>query len=212
MRVGLAQINTTVGDFEGNLGRVREVLESARERALDLIVFPEQTLPGYPAEDLLEREAFLAATEEAFSEAVALTRGYPSGVVLGTVMRTGETTGKPVYNTAALVEDGQVLGLQHKSLLPTYDVFDEARYFQPAAERCVLDFRGRKLGLAICEDVWNDPSFWPRRLYPDDPVEDLARQGADLLVVISASPFSLGRRAFRLRMLQNLVRRYGEVD
>ncbi|MBI4585633.1 MAG: NAD+ synthase [Planctomycetes bacterium] len=209
MKIALAQINTTVGDFPGNLQKIRHALEQARAAGVELVVLPEQAVPGYPAEDLLEREDFIADAEKTFEQIVRSTEGLKAGVVVGTLTRNGLKTGKPVYNSAAFIHDGKVLGVQHKTLLPTYDVFDEGRYFQPAAEHRVFDFAGLRLGLAICEDVWNDPEFWSHRLYPVDPVEELVRRGAEILIAISASPFSMGRSKFRLGMLQALARRWG---
>jgi NAD+ synthase (glutamine-hydrolysing) len=207
MKIALAQINTTVGDFSGNVAKIREGLDRGRAAGADLVVFPEQAIPGYPAEDLLERRDFVRRAGEALAEVVEATRGGP-GAVVGAVLPSEVPEGKPIHNSAVLIDDGRVVGVQHKTLLPTYDVFDEARYFQPAVEHRTFQFRGRRLGLSICEDVWNDPGFWPRRIYPLDPVEELARDGAEILVVISASPFSMGRARFRLRMLQNTVRRH----
>ena len=209
MKVALAQINTTVGDFDGNLLKVTGALERGRSAGADLVVFPEQAIPGYPAEDLLEREDFLDAVEVTLEKAVAACRGI--AMVIGTVVRAEDGDGKPVYNSAALVDDGRLIGFQHKTLLPTYDVFDEGRYFRPAPERRVFSFKGRTVGLLICEDLWNDPSFWPQRRYQKDPVEELVHLGADCLVAISASPFSIDRLRFRYEMFRNMVTRF-EVD
>ena len=129
-------------------------------------------------------------------------------MVLGTITRAPGVIGNPIYNSAALVDDGKVLGVQHKTLLPTYDVFDEARYFRAAETQRVFSFRGRQLGLAICEDLWNDPQFWARRRYTGDPFEALVKAGADLVVTVSASPFSLGRQRFRCEMVRATVKRY----
>ncbi len=204
MKIALAQLNTIVGDCEGNLARVLSSLERAREEGVDLVVFPEQTLPGYPAEDLLEREDFIDQVQDVFERAVQACQGM--AMVLGTIVRTGCPEGKPIYNSAALVQDGEVLGFQHKTLLPTYDVFDEARYFCPAREHPVFEFKGRKLALAICEDLWNRPGFCVENMYDIDPVEKWVVDGeADLVIAISASPFSLGRPRFRRRLLGEIA-------
>jgi len=208
MKIGLAQINTTVGDFSGNLEKILKSMEQGRAAGVDLVVFPEQVIPGYPAEDLLEREDFVRRAQEVQAEVQEATRGGPAAVV-GNLVPSHLDGGKRIHNSAVFLQDGQVAGIQHKSLLPTYDVFDEARYFQPAADHRVFEFRGMKIGLAICEDVWNDPEFWSHRIYPVDPVEELVKNGARILVVISASPFSMGGPRFRLRMMQNTVRRHG---
>lgn len=208
MKIALAQLNTVVGDCRGNLAGVLSALGRARDEGADLVVFPEQTLPGYPAEDLLEREDFIDEVEAAFEEAVAACEGI--AMVLGTVVRTGNPEGKPVYNSAALVKDREVLGFQHKTLLPTYDVFDEARYFCPATEHPVFELGGRKLALAICEDLWNLPGFCGENRYDIDPLEKwTADGGADLVVAISASPFSLGRPRFRRGLLEEIVKSRG---
>ena len=204
MKIALAQLNTIVGDCEGNLARVLSSLERAREEGVDLVVFPEQTLPGYPAEDLLEREDFIDQVQDAFERAVQACQG--TAMVLGTIVRADCPEGKPIYNSAALVQDGEVLGFQHKTLLPTYDVFDEARYFCPAREHPVFEFKGRKLALAICEDLWNSPGFCVENMYDIDPVEKwVVDGGADLVIAISASPFSLGRPRFRRRLLEEIA-------
>ena len=208
MKIALAQLNTVVGDCRGNLAGVLSALGRARDEGADLVVFPEQTLPGYPAEDLLEREDFVDEVEAAFEEAVAACEGI--AMVLGTVVRTGNPEGKPIYNSAALVKDREVLGFQHKTLLPTYDVFDEARYFCPATEHPVFELGGRKLALAICEDLWNLPGFCGENRYDIDPLEKwTADGGADLVVAISASPFSLGRPRFRRGLLEEIVKARG---
>lgn len=204
MKIALAQLNTIVGDCEGNLARVLSSLERAREEGVDLVVFPEQTLPGYPAEDLLEREDFIDQVQDVFERAVQACQGM--AMVLGTIVRTDCPEGKPIYNSAALVQDGEVLGFQHKTLLPTYDVFDEARYFCPAREHPVFEFKGRKLALAICEDLWNRPGFCVENMYDTDPVEKWVVDGeADLVIAISASPFSLGRPRFRRHLLGEIA-------
>ena len=208
MKIALAQINTTVGDFEGNLQKIRQGMETARDLNADLVVFPEQAIPGYPAEDLLERPDFVRQGQETLAAVVEASREIEVGVILGTLTPTAQNIGKPVFNSATLIESGKVIGQQHKTLLPTYDVFDEGRYFESASEHEVFDFHGMRLGMLVCEDVWNDPSFWSHRLYKVDPVKRLVEKGAEILIVISASPFSVGRRGFRIRMFQNLVKRW----
>jgi NAD+ synthase (glutamine-hydrolysing) len=207
MKFGLAQINTTVGDFPGNVARIRAGIARAREEGVDLVAFPEQAIPGYPAEDLVEREDFVRRAAEAQAEVADAARGGPA-VVVGNLLPAEGKEGKPIHNSAVLIEDGLVTGVQHKTLLPTYDVFDEGRYFRPAEGHRAFLIGGRRLGMAICEDVWNDPEFWPRRIYPLDPVEELVKQGSEVLLVISSSPFSIGRARFRLKMLQNTARRH----
>ncbi len=209
MKVLLAQINTTVGDFEGNFRLLEQAYKEALDQGVDLLIFPEQALPGYPAEDLLEREDFIASAESYEDRVVALTQGHSTAIILGNLTRRQQVDyGKPIYNSAILIEEGKVVGRQHKALLPTYDVFDEARYFEPGSAHQVLEFRGRKLGLAVCEDAWNEEGFWPERLYQRDPIQELAQAGADLLIVISASPYSIGRGLFRQEMLASLAKKH----
>ena len=208
MRVALAQINTTVGDFSGNVEKIRVAVERADAEDVDLVVFPEQAVPGYPAEDFLERADFCAHANSALGRVVEMSRGKSLSILVGTLTETGLTTGKPLYNSATMICDGTIIGSQHKTLLPTYDVFDEARYFQTANEHRVFDVAGWKVGTAIWEDVWNDESFWSQRLYDVDPVGQLTALGANFIAILSASPFSVGRRVLRMRMLQSLVRRW----
>jgi NAD+ synthase (glutamine-hydrolysing) len=203
MRVTMAQLNPVVGDIEGNVSRVLDTLNIASEARADLVVFPEMVLTGYPPKDLLEFPSFIRQAEAALERVVALSATYRGmGIVLGNPERTDLPDGKPLFNMAYLVSEGRILFKQAKMLLPTYDVFDELRYFRPAAENKVVEFHGEKLGLTVCEDVWNEPDAWNKRPYPSDPVEMLAKQGATLFVNISASPFSVGKEAVRYRLLK----------
>ncbi len=136
MKIGLAQIDTTVGDLSGNVAKIREGLERGKAAGAELVVFPEQAIPGYPAEDLLERPDFIRRAGEAMAEVAEATRGGPAAVV-GNLVPSEVPEGKPIHNSAVLIDDGRIVGVQHKTLLPTYDVFDEARYFQPAVEHPV---------------------------------------------------------------------------
>jgi len=184
----------------------------------ELVVFPELSLCGYPPKDLLERQGFLAAAQQSLRQLAswqaALTPAGPSGTAPGIIVGFPEIlppdpTGLPIANAAALLEDGQVTAVRRKSLLPTYDVFDEWRYFAPETAPQIVLFRGRRLALSICEDIWNDADFWPRRLYREDPIERLVNAGAELIVNISASPFTLEKRTLRPRMLAATARRWG---
>ena len=190
-------------------------MDAARAGAA-LVVFPELALSGYPPKDLLERQGFLAAAANSLT---ALARwqshdpGTP-GIIVGfpevlPLPPGAAPIGLPIANAAALLDGGRVTGVRRKSLLPTYDVFDEWRYFAPETAPQVIGFRGRRLALSICEDIWNDGDFWPRRLYRDDPIEHLVKAGADLIVNIAASPFTLEKRTLRPRMLAATARRCG---
>ena len=207
MKTALAQINTVVGDLEGNARRAASAIERAAARGAELVVLPELTLSGYPPQDLVERTAFLEANEKALKEVATAARGV--WAVVGFVGHRPTCSGKPAANSAAVVRDGQVLHRRDKTLLPTYDVFDEQRLFEPADENRPIELGGTALGLTICEDAWNDRLFWQHRLYDSDPVEALAAAGAKLLVNISASPFSAGRQQFRRAMLGATAARHG---
>ncbi len=206
MKIALAQINTTVGDFSGNAEKMRRFATRARDAGCDLVVFPELATCGYPPGDLLERPAFIDANRDCLQHLVENIRGI--GVIAGYVERNPDNAGKGLFNALALFENGRVLFRAFKRLLPTYDVFDEHRHFEPGQICELLNYKGLRLALTICEDAWNDPDTFARRIYADDPVERLASLGADLLVNISASPFHIGKRDFRLRMLAALARKY----
>ena len=218
MRVALGQINPTIGDFDGNRQLIEAAVTGAMQSGVELVVFPELALSGYPPNDLLERQGFLAAARNSL-QALAVWQGQQArqrgsasvpGIIVGfPEILPPDPTGLPIANAAALLEDGQVTAVRRKSLLPTYDVFDEWRYFAPETAPQIVPFRGRRLALSICEDIWNDGDFWPRRLYRDDPIERLVNAGADLIVNISASPFTLEKRTLRPRMLAATARRWG---
>ena len=211
MRIALGQINPTIGDFDGNRQLVWDAALEAERRGADLAIFPELALSGYPPKDLLERPAFLDAARASLDALAAElgARGVRAGVLVGFPERLPPSAaGRGVANSAALIEGGRVVSVTRKSLLPTYDVFDEWRYFEPATEVSVVPFRGRRLGVTICEDIWNDGDFWPRRLYRADPVEALVAAGAELIVNVSASPYSIEKRRLRPRMLAATARRW----
>lgn len=207
MKIALAQINTTVGDFEGNLRIILEYVRRAGQRNADLVVFPEMALTGYPPKDLLDRPDFIEANLRCLKD---LTRkiSYP-GAVVGFVDRREAPFGKPLANAAALIQNRMIAGIKHKHLLPTYDVFDEGRYFEPGTLSPIFVYRNEKIGLSICEDIWTDTSYWGQRLYRVDPIQEQAEEGADLLINISASPFSRGRVPVRTRILGKQAKKYG---
>ncbi len=209
MKITIAQLNPVVGDIEGNLRKVADTLFGSGEGA-DLIVFPELFLTGHPPGDLLEKAAFIEKAQAAVDKLVGISREYPGvGILVGVPVPTGRDTGKGLYNSAALIFEGSILGLQNKSLLPTYDVFDETRYFDPAPGVEVIPFKGEKLGISICEDMWNVPQLWPGRPYTFDPVEKLAKEGATLLVNLSASPFYAGKEEVRYNLIRAHAKKYG---
>lgn len=208
MRIALAQINTTVGDFEGNRALMCRAAQRAAASGADLVVFPELSLTGYPPRDLVEKPSFLERTEQHLHGLAGDTATLGLAIVCGFVGRAATDAGKRVTNSAAVIQRGQIVFRQDKALLPTYDVFDEARYFQPAASQSVCVIAGRRVALTICEDAWNDKQFWQRPLYERDPVEELMRQGAELLVSINASPYHMGKRELRRQIFANTARRH----
>jgi NAD+ synthase (glutamine-hydrolysing) len=222
MKIALAQINPTVGDFAGNIRLILEFQDRAARQGADLAVFPELCVCGYPPADLLEKTSFLARAGEALEQIAEHTASGPA-IVCGTALAIDgdSSAGKHARNVAALLSGGKVSFLQQKMLLPFYDVFDEQRYFEPAARQSLTLLDGRPLAITICEDAWNDKGFWPRRLYAVDPVDDLMRQWATLpdplavhprlILNISASPFWCGKRELRRDMLAALARRHSAL-
>ena len=206
MKIALAQVNTTVGDFAGNAAKIREFARRAQQGGGEMAVFPELCLCGYPPRDLVDKPSFLERNRQ---ELEALARDLPGiRIICGFVSKVESETGKSAANSAALLADGVVEFVQSKMLLPTYDVFDEMRYFEPAAEQNVLPLCGRGWALTICEDIWNDKTFWKKPLYTRDPVEELVQKGANILLTISASPYVLGKRRLRHEMLRSFATRY----
>ncbi len=218
MRIALAQINPTVGDFSGNLQKITEFVERAAAEGAALVMFPELAVSGYWPADLLEKESFVGRAEETLAAVAVLTRGEGRPAVLcGSPMRCESASGKRVRNVAALMEDGEIKFVQQKMLLPFYDVFDEQRYFEPAKHQALTMVKGQAIAITICEDAWNDKMFWPRQMYAVDPVDELMRQwavlpqplsGNRLIVNISASPFWHGKLEVRQRMIGALAKRH----
>jgi NAD+ synthase (glutamine-hydrolysing) len=204
MKIALAQFNPTIGDFLGNAARILDLAGQAKQRGADLAVFTELCLCGYPPQDLLERPAFLDRNMDELKE---LASKIPLPSLVGYAGRVKNTSGKSVANKAALLCGGRVVFEQSKMLLPTYDVFDESRYFQPADKQVVYSFQEEKLGITVCEDVWNDPNFWPTRLYERDPVLELSKQGISVLLNISASPYTIDKKNLRFEMLRAIAKK-----
>ncbi len=214
MKVALAQINPTVGDFAGNLERMLDAAERAAALKAEMVLFPELSTCGYPPADLLEKETFLAQAEESVRQLAAWTRqpGRPA-ILCGSVRRTKSNEGKRAANIAVLLDAGEQIFVQTKRLLPFYDVFDEQRYFEPAAEQSLTMFRGHRIAITICEDAWNDKLFWPERRYAIDPVDELmqhwpADEQPRVILNISASPYWRDKRGVREEMLGALARRH----
>lgn len=206
MKVAMAQINTIVGDVSGNRDRILKVLDEAQAQTAELVIFPELCLTGYPPRDLLGIHGFVESNLEALRHIAGRTK--ETGIILGFVDRNTGGEGKEFYNAAALLAEGKVQAVIHKTLLPTYDVFDEDRHFERGRQSAPVPFRNRLLGISICEDAWNSEDFWPKPLYASDPIRGLVERGADLLINISASPFEMDKTQFRYRMLLDHVRKY----
>ncbi len=206
MRVALAQLNPTIGDLKNNAANIVSAIEQSRKEGADLVVFPEMTVTGYPPRDLLLYNAFIRDVKQIILGAIR-TNTWGITVILG--VPWGEPgREEKLFNTALVMKDGEILSVHHKTLLPNYDVFDEHRYFTPAARRSLFNLNGRHIAVTICEDTWNDKDYWERRRYEEDPVEELVNRGADILVNISASPYHLGKVQERQNMLLALARKY----
>ena len=207
MRIALLQINPTAGDIGGNSALIVAGARRARELGADLAVTPELALMGYLPRDLLMSRGFVQrSAAELVRIAAELKDGPP--LLVGVATPNPADIGRPLFNSAVLLQNGAVGQSFHKTLLPTYDVFDEDRYFEPAAEPGILELAGCRLGISICEDVWNDRDFWHRRRYHHDPIEVLARKGAQAIVNLSASPFTVGKQLLREQMLGQMAGKY----
>jgi NAD+ synthetase len=207
VKIALAQINPTVGDFTGNLEKIVTASRHAAQQGARLTVFSELVVCGYPPADFLEKPSFLARCRTAVEELAAATAKLSTAVLAGVALPADRNSGKPAVNAAVLLDKGKLLLEQHKRLLPFYDVFDEQRYFSPSKPQQVVELDGIRLAITICEDAWNDKNFWPRRLYAVDPMEELMRQQPAVHINLSSSPFWHGKRAVRRQMLAAIARR-----
>jgi len=208
MRVALLQLNQIVGDLAGNAARIRAGVEKAKGHGADLVVTSELALLGYPPRDLLLRQDLIRQSWETLGVLASQLR-EASPVLVGVAEPNGASEGRPLFNTAALLAGGEVRARFRKSLLPTYDVFDEDRYFEPAADSQTFHLGSAVLGITICEDVWNDRDFWKRRRYHCDPVQELARAGSQCVINLSASPFGVGKQRLREAMLGQMAAKHG---
>jgi NAD+ synthetase len=204
LKIGLLQLNPTIGDFAANREKLLAAYAQAVARGAEFVLAPELFLCGYPPRDLLQRPDFIDANLVALAETAKQTGAVP--LCVGFVDKNSEPPGRALKNSAAVLQNGKIIWRTTKSLLPTYDVFDEDRYFEPAKKVEPFVFNGRKLGLTICEDIWNDEDFWPERLYRRDPVKELISQGAEMILNISASPWHDGKEKTRLEMLRRVAR------
>lgn len=200
MRIAMGQIDPFVGDFEGKTGKICDYIERAKKEGCDLIVFPEMSIIGYPPRDLLDKRGFVPDSTRYWEKIRSASSGI--GVIFG-VVSLNEESGKPFHNTALFYEDGKLIASAHKMLLPSYDVFDEERYFEPGREAVWTRFRGRRVGLTVCEDIWNVTNYLPRPLYHCDPVCELRKSSVDILINISASPYHLRKVSWVSELLKS---------
>ena len=203
MKIALAQINPTVGDFTGNARKIIDFSRRAQGSGAELVLFPELSVCGYPPRDLVERASFVDHNRETAEHIARETKGI--AVICGLVTPAQAETGKSVMNSAALLQDGKIAFVQSKMLLPTYDVFDEMRNFAPAKSQSLFSLGGKQIALTVCEDAWNDKNFWDRRLYAFDPIEALLKSGGEIVLNISSSPFWVGKRELRRDMLASIA-------
>lgn len=208
MKLALGQINPTIGDFAGNQHKILSFVAKAMEMGAELVVFPEMCICGYPPMDLLDHDSFVEANLRALRR-VQQSTPAGIGIVIGYVDKNRSSTGKSLVNTVSLIENGQTLLSQEKSLLPTYDVFDEARYFEASQDRRVIDYHGQRIGIAICEDIWWETDSESASRYPVDPVKDLLDRGATLILAPSASPYYRGKPQIRLSLLSRIGKSSG---
>ncbi len=202
MKIALCQINTIIGDIENNKSKILNCYRKAVKDGAELVTFPELSLIGYPPLDLVEKKEFRLASTKALFEAASQTGD--AGLLLGTITEGDDNIGTDIHNSAVLCYNGKVQFVQHKSLIPNYDVFDEMRYFDPARNVHIHEFKGEKLGISICEDIWNDADYWYKQRYSFDPVKELIEEGASVIINISASPYSFSKRESRKNMLSVL--------
>ncbi len=204
MKIALCQINPIIGNLDYNKTKILKGYERGVKEYADLVIFPELSLVGYPPLDLVEKEEFRKAVKGKIKE-IAEVSGKV-GLLFGAITEDNDLIGTNVHNSAVLCYNGKVQFIQPKSLIPNYDVFDEMRYFEPAKEVLIHEYKGEKLGISVCEDIWNDADYWYRRRYYIDPVEELKKKGATMFINISASPYSFGKRKERLEMLSTICR------
>jgi NAD+ synthase (glutamine-hydrolysing) len=205
LRVAVAQIDATVGDFDGNARKIIELGRRAESEGAAVVLFPELAVSGYPPKDLLERRSFIQAAERT-SAKIARATG-PALWLYGSLLRNRAKSGRPVFNVAVAAREGRAVAVYRKRLLPNYDVFDEGRYFEAGTRPLAVRAAGRRLGITVCEDIWNDKTFWKKPLYAGDPLTDLKPIGAELHVNLSASPWLVGKGRLRERMMRQVARR-----
>lgn len=201
MKVTIAQINTTNGDIAGNTRKIIDAIEKAKSDASDLVVFPEVVTHGYTSQDWFQDADIIEHVGDPLREIIPVTEGITA--VIGTIRQNDDTDGRRLYNAAAVISNGELLGFADKTLLPEYDVFDDPRYFEPSdgKDRRLFEINGVKLGVVVCEDFWNDKTFWKERLYESDPTDEVIAMGADVIVSVNASPYNKGKIKLRCDMV-----------
>lgn len=209
MKLGLLQLNPTISDFDGNLAALEAAARSCVSRGAVLCIAPELAVSGYPPHDLLLYPEFIRRNLDARDRLVALSAELKCGLLFGLVTPSANDWGKPLHNSAVLCDKGQIIACKNKALLPTYDVFDEARYFQPDPTPCVANFRGKRLGLLICEDIWTNAALLGRIDYDSDPAVACMRAHAELLINLSASPWGTGKHRLREKLVQAVAKQTG---
>lgn len=199
MKVTVGQINTTNGDIAGNIGKIVDAIAKAKADGSELVVFPEVCTHGYTSQDWFQDADIIDSATEPLAEIIPHTTGITA--IVGTVRANDSKDGRRLYNTAAIIHNGELVGFADKTLLPEYDVFDDPRYFEPSQQRRIFEVNGTKLGVVVCEDFWNDKTFWKERLYENDPTDEVVAMGADVIVSINASPFNKGKIKLRCDMV-----------
>ncbi|MEX0904081.1 MAG: NAD+ synthase [Balneolaceae bacterium] len=207
MKIRLEQLNPVAGDIEGNQSLITASLQKAEDAGIDLLILPEMVLTGYPVQDLLEKEYFRERCYRA-NETIVQSAGN-TALLFGTITPNDDKPGRKMFNSALLVHQGKIIGQTHKSLLPTYDVFDDLRYFEPGTEFTCLSFQGVKLGVTICEDIWYNENEIQYHTYSEDPAKELKEKGAQVIINISASPYTARKHENRLNMLKNHAKKLG---
>jgi len=199
MKIALCQLNSIIGNLDFNKNKIINGYKKGVEAGADLVICPELSLVGYPPRDLVEKSEFRDAVKDKILEIAETTNDV--GLIFGSITEDADLIGTNIHNSAILCLEGKVKFVQNKSLIPNYDVFDEMRYYEPAKSVDVFEFKGEKLGISVCEDIWNDEDYWYRRRYSEDPIKKLIDKGATLLINISASPYFYGKRKQRREML-----------
>jgi len=206
VKIALAQINPTVGDFQANADKILSFIDKSKQQHADLVIFPELSLVGYPPLDLLEKDHFVQDNIKCLNQLVKKIKGISA--LIGYVDKNTKKHGKPYHNAAAFISDGNIVSKHFKTLLPSYDVFDETRHFEPASKLKKTSLKKHKFAISICEDIWNDKDFWQRRMYAKDPLASLFKHNSTCLINISASPFALDKQQTRVKMLSAIAKKY----